>query len=229
MKPAYFISIALFLFICILFSGATNLRAEFYKYKDDEGKLHFVDDIGAIPEKYRYQLKVYKEPTDFMSEEEKQEHREKQRQKAEQLNRIQKQRQRERLRQEKRSTPIIIVENQIFVPVTLAYDGRRLRTRFLLDTGATMSAMHKDIADRLYIREFKNGFARLASGETIRAKAAKLDYIQVGPYRKTEIIAGVIDFQGEAAPHSGLLGMDFLRHFEYSIDFKNQRINWKSP
>ncbi len=229
MKPAYFIPFALSLFICFLFSGVTNLHAEFYKYKDDEGKLHFVDDIGAIPEKYRYQIEVYKEPTDFMTEEEKREHRKEQLQKTEQLNRIQKQRQRERLREKNRSTPIIVVENQIFVPVILAYDGRRLRTRFLLDTGATMSAMHKDIADRLYIREFKNGFARLASGETIRAKAARLDYIQVGPHRKNGIIAGVIDFQGEAAPHSGLLGMDFLRHFEYSLDFKNQRINWKTP
>jgi hypothetical protein len=43
--------------------------------------------------------------------------------------------------------------------------------------------------------------------------------------------AGVIIIPHEGAPvnYSGLLGMNFLKNVEYSIDYKNQVIRWKLP
>jgi hypothetical protein len=43
------------------------LWAEFYKYVDEEGNSYFVDDISSVPEKYRNQIKVYREKYDNLS------------------------------------------------------------------------------------------------------------------------------------------------------------------
>ena len=47
--------------LCLLIFWLTDLWAEFYKYIDDEGRIFYVDDISRIPEKYRNQVKVYRE------------------------------------------------------------------------------------------------------------------------------------------------------------------------
>jgi Aspartyl protease len=61
----------LFLFIYISMFLPLELRAEFYKYTDEEGNVYFVDDKSKIPLKYRDQIKVYEEKYDHLSEEEK--------------------------------------------------------------------------------------------------------------------------------------------------------------
>lgn len=45
--------------------------AEFYKYRDESGKTHFVDDIGKIPPRFRDDLETYEEKQDHLSEQEK--------------------------------------------------------------------------------------------------------------------------------------------------------------
>ena len=47
-----------------------NLRAEFYKYVDKDGRIFYVDDLGKVPEAYQDQIKVYREKFDYLSEEE---------------------------------------------------------------------------------------------------------------------------------------------------------------
>ncbi len=61
--------ILMFLISLFLFSPS-ELRAEFYKYTDEEGNIYFVDDKAKIPLKYRDQTKVYKEKYDHLSEQE---------------------------------------------------------------------------------------------------------------------------------------------------------------
>lgn len=49
---------AIILLAAILLSLLSGkLQAEVYRYTDDKGSLHFVDDISLVPEKYRGQLK----------------------------------------------------------------------------------------------------------------------------------------------------------------------------
>ena len=53
--------------LCFLAGGSLELKAEFYRYVDDEGNIFYVDDIYSIPEKYRNQIKVYREKHDDLS------------------------------------------------------------------------------------------------------------------------------------------------------------------
>jgi predicted aspartyl protease len=62
--------IILMFFISLFLFSPYELRAEFYKYTDEEGNVFFVDDKAKIPLKYRDQIKVYKEKYDHLSEQE---------------------------------------------------------------------------------------------------------------------------------------------------------------
>ena len=54
----------------LLASWPLDLRAEFYKYVDDKGNIFYVDDLSRVPDKYRNQIKVYREKYDDLSDEE---------------------------------------------------------------------------------------------------------------------------------------------------------------
>ena len=54
-------------FLCVLpllILLKAHAHAEFYKYSDQEGRLHFVDDLSKIPPEYRDNITVYKEKYD---------------------------------------------------------------------------------------------------------------------------------------------------------------------
>lgn len=121
-----------------------------------------------------------------------------------------------------------VAGNAVLVPVILGYRGKKIETRLMLDTGASMIALHLEIAKELNIdlRRFKRIRPRVAGGKSINAYVGKLDYVQAGPVKKDNIYVGVIEHQGPPVPFKGLLGMNFLQGLEYSIDFENQVINW---
>jgi predicted aspartyl protease len=113
-----------------------------------------------------------------------------------------------------------VVGNAVLVPVILGYRGKQIETRLMLDTGASMIALHIDL------RRFKRVRPQVAGGKSINAYVGKLDYVEAGPIRKDDIYVSVIEHQGSPVPFKGLLGMNFLRGVEYRIDFENQLINW---
>ena len=121
-----------------------------------------------------------------------------------------------------------VVGNAVLVPVILGYGGKKIETRLMLDTGASMIALHLEIAEELNIdlRRFKKIRPRVAGGKSINAYVGKMDYVQAGPIKKENIYVSVIEHQGPPVPFNGLLGMNFLQGLEYSIDFENQVINW---
>lgn len=59
-------------------------------------------------------------------------------------------------------------------------------------------------------------------GGVFHVRQAILDYLVVGPNRKYDVEATVI----ESAQEDGLLGMNFLRELRYHIDFQNSSITW---
>ena len=44
-----------------------ELRPEYYKYVDEEGRIFYVDDLSRVPEKYRPHVVVYMERHDNLS------------------------------------------------------------------------------------------------------------------------------------------------------------------
>lgn len=125
------------------------------------------------------------------------------------------------------STKIIIEGNKVFVPVTLAYNGNEIQTTLLFDTGASSIVLHQNVADQLGIEEYQESQGRGVGGLQIMTKAAVLSYVVVGPHKKENLRADIIEFQGTAdSDYNGLLGMNFIKGLKYTIDFKNQTIQW---
>lgn len=126
-------------------------------------------------------------------------------------------------------TRIIIKGNKVFVPVTLAYNGHEIQTSLLFDTGASSIVLHQNVADQLGIEEYQESQGRGVSGLQIMTKAAVLNYVVVGPHKKENLRADIIEYQGTAdSDYNGLLGMNFIKGLKYTIDFKNQAIVWSS-
>ena len=236
--------------LCLLIFWLTDLWAEFYKYIDDEGRIFYVDDISRIPEKYRNQVKVYREKYDNLSDTERsralqrendqvqEKEQEHQRQIEERLLQTQKLEEEERRKQaeadrqkmlEKTETKVIVEGNRILVPVTFNNNGVELQVNLLLDTGASQIVLNRRVADQLTIVALNKGLAQVAGGANIYTELGKVNFVKVGPFKMED--AGVLIIAHEGAPvnYSGLLGMNFLKNVEYSIDYKNQVIRWKLP
>ncbi len=126
-------------------------------------------------------------------------------------------------------TDVTIPGNHVLVPVTLEYSGREARGLFLLDTGASITAMESEIADELGIDLNKAISVRgmVLGGGTIEVRVVQVSGLKVGPHRMPDAIIGVYVHKGAAADFDGVLGMDFLGSVAYEVDLKNRVIRWK--
>ena len=126
------------------------------------------------------------------------------------------------------TTKVNIHGNQVFVPVTFANGDVVTQAVLLLDTGATVTTLSPGIARQLNIdlTRTKKTVGQVVGGGLLEVRRAKLAYITVGPYTKTDMDVAIIEHKGPAIKYDGLLGMNFLRGLKYSINFDEQTINW---
>ncbi|MFZ0133444.1 MAG: retropepsin-like aspartic protease [Desulfobacterales bacterium] len=125
-------------------------------------------------------------------------------------------------------TTIIIRNNQILLPVILGYQSREIKVLLLLDTGASMTVLHHDIAENLSIQQMTPSVMFSAEGRPIESSLAQLDYIRIGSLKKENVLVSIIEHKDPSVDRHGLLGMNVLRDFEYQVDFRRRKIIWRS-
>jgi predicted aspartyl protease len=127
------------------------------------------------------------------------------------------------------TTSVIVRGNQVLVPVVLGCGGRTVEALLLLDTGASISMINTEIADKLGIKpaETKMGVGQVVGGGLIVLFIAKIDYLTAGPFTKSGMEISVVIHKGSAVNYDGLLGMDFLRDLKYTVDTRDNLIRWE--
>ena len=222
--------------ITFMLPGVT-LQAAIFKYVDEHGAVHFVDDASKIPPRYQNKMKKYKGKYDHLPEKERRQRLAEDKKKSYEnkkraLDEWHQNKKQEEARQAHEAylrsleTEVIIRGNRVLVPTVLCFQGREVEALLLLDTGAGQIAIHKKIADRLNITETIKTAVRVAGGKVVEAKYAKLTYVKAGAFIKRDIGAFILKEKGPAQDFDGLLGMNFLRGLDYKIDFRNHRIIW---
>jgi len=124
-------------------------------------------------------------------------------------------------------TEVILAGQHVLIPVLIKHSGRTLTVNLLLDTGASIITLHKESVRRLRFNAHQNTHFTTASGSRIEADLVQLDNLRFGPYEKTDILAGIIEYQkGDDAGYDGLLGMNALRGIHYEIDYEKGVVRW---
>lgn len=104
---------------------------------------------------------------------------------------------------------------------------------FVLDTGATFTCVDNELADQLKLPEWKGSFGTVVVGPGGGGmKLLKIDTLEVGDAKASGLIACAIDLNRVAPPGlgiKGLVGLNFLKSYRVSIDFKKKSLRLEKP
>ena len=223
--------LALIISLHFFLIGSQTAYALIYKYVDASGRTVYVDDIDKVPSRYQQEVHLILEEQDTLTQEQL-DHLEAERARSLEEQQIEKRRLEteadETMRREYQ-TPISFRGNRVVVPVEVAMGNRTANVLLLLDTGASSTVLHRQSLPNLELPSGQKIEARIAGGTTLTSEKIKFKHIGVGPFRKANAFAMVIETQGPPLPFDGMLGMDFLKDHPYRVDYANELLLWDVP
>jgi clan AA aspartic protease (TIGR02281 family) len=108
------------------------------------------------------------------------------------------------------------VQGQIQIPVRI---NRDLTANMLLDTGAGITLLSGEMAERLGLETDTSELKSLQTiGQEIEAPLTRLEMIELGGLSKKDFPIAVSDFDVADGSFDGILGMDFLGEYDMYID-----------
>jgi clan AA aspartic protease (TIGR02281 family) len=108
--------------------------------------------------------------------------------------------------------PLHVQGNSIGVDVNV----NRVPKRLILDTGASVSVLSTGVADELGLKTYSTEFVMLNTANgVVRAPLIMLDSISLANATVSNIKVAILNDLG---PIDGLLGLDFLNHFDIDIN-----------
>ncbi|MEW5737088.1 MAG: retropepsin-like aspartic protease [Thermodesulfobacteriota bacterium] len=202
--------------LALLLALAGAGDAEIYRYRDQEGRLFFVDGLDKVPEEYRREAQT-REELPNLPRPEPPPSAQKESAPAEEAPGPE--------TQTFPETRVIISNNQVLVPAQVCFRGNRVQVLLLLDTGAQALVLDTSVGDRLRIVNPPRVAIQGVGGAVMPAGLVTLDYIKVGPHLKKGIQALILPGPS-SLPYRGLLGMTFLSGIRYHIDYQKRVIRW---
>ena len=100
--------------------------------------------------------------------------------------------------------------------------------RFVLDTGSDTNLIDARLVRKLGLRAGLTLGNVTPSGES-RVAAGVVDEVAVGPAkaeRQEFLVAGAENVAFSELDAVGIVGQEFLRHFDYTLDWKHRRVDW---
>jgi clan AA aspartic protease (TIGR02281 family) len=180
------------LVLCLLRS-ATGRAADFFRWVDEKGVIHFTDNLHNIPEKFRATMQRIPAKDALQGQ---------QPARGEPVKKV--------------SIPIQKKGEVVIVPATI---NERIQVNFVVDTGASYTMISRAVAQNLRIDlEKKHPMVSLQTANgVIEAPLVAIDSIEVGGLQVRNLSAAVYDVFAD--PNiSGLLGLNYLTHFRMDID-----------
>ncbi|MFA4889549.1 MAG: retropepsin-like aspartic protease [Candidatus Omnitrophota bacterium] len=106
--------------------------------------------------------------------------------------------------------------------------NNKASAKLIFDTGASLVILKKKMADKLGIKfsELKSDAKlTLADGRKVNAKYIILEKVKVENAEADSVEAAImLDEVSDVASGDGLLGMSFLKKFNFKIDHKNKKL-----
>ena len=114
--------------------------------------------------------------------------------------------------------PLTRRDNRLYVKIS--FPGAK-SFQALIDTGAPTSVIPTSVAEKLKLKPLKTPEIRLAGGRKAHAAQIILPVLRVGEAEQKNfpVISIVPDNPKDFDRDFGLLGMDFLRHYQVTINF----------